>query len=134
MPTCFAFRSRLEYAFVVWCPYLQIHIDTLEKIQRCFLKNLAFKVDGLYPRQSIPHTVLLNRFGFEDLNSRRINFSLNFFRKLLQSQIDCPNLLSKICFTIPRLSSRTYCCEKHSPIYEMWIKCNQEKNDFDLLL
>ena len=135
-------RSKLEYASVVWSPFSRIHIDTLEKIQRRFLKYLAFRADGVYPPRGSSHITLLNQFGFRDLHCRRTIASLNFLKKLVHFHIDCPDLLSRLYLLVPRLSSRSHDCfylptprlnvVKHSPIYEMCTLYNSEQNAFDI--
>ena len=137
-------RSVLEYASVVWTPFSQIHINSLEKIQRRFLKFLVFKIDGVYPARGSSHSTLLARFGFDDLQTRRIRASLNFLHKLIHFQIDCPHLLSKLSFSVPRPSSRYHYSfylptpridiEKHSPIFEMCTLYNQHQNTFDVFM
>lgn len=86
-------RSKLEYAAIIWRPYYKTHIDTIERIQRRFLKFLFFKTNGVYPMIGYPHQTLLDLFqcvSFED----RINVaSLKFFYKIAHNFIDCPDIL-----------------------------------------
>ncbi|XP_044745912.1 uncharacterized protein LOC123307602 [Coccinella septempunctata] len=56
-------RSKLEYGCVVWNPGYKIHIESLEKIQRRFLKYVSFKIDGVYPCRGIQDGYLLSRFN-----------------------------------------------------------------------
>ena len=135
-------RSKLEYASVVWSPFQKTYIDSLEKIQRRFLKYLMFRADGNYPPRGFPHVSLLQIFHIDDLNTRRVKAALNFLKKLIAFDIDCSYLLSKICFYVPRLSSRNRFyfylptprinIVKHSPIYEMCSLYNQNLYDLEL--
>jgi hypothetical protein len=42
-------RSRLEYASLVWSPIYDVHSSLLERVQRRFLKNVVFMLNGAYP-------------------------------------------------------------------------------------
>lgn len=102
-------RSKLEYGSLVWYPHYDIHKNTLESVQRRFLKYIAFKSDGIYPVRGYNHTVLLLRFNISSLEHRRIVSSLVFLYKLLHNLIDSPALLSKICIHVPRVNTRLDC-------------------------
>ena len=139
----FAFvRSKLEYGNVVWAPLANVHIDIFEKIQRRFLKFLVFRLDGVYPPRGYPQNLLLERFGLQDLQSRRIKASLNFLKKLINSNIDCPPLLGQINFHSPLLTLRhpnlfylptpRLNVLKYSPISEMCNNYHQFCDTFEL--
>ena len=142
-------RSKLEYASVVWAPGYNIHIDNLERIQRTFLKDLSLKCDGVYPPQGFSHEHLLNRFNYISLKDRRDHHSLIVLYKILNNLIDCPDLLCKFNFNVPRLTSRQtfvfYLSTprtniiKLSPVFSMCDKYNRcclelECDFFDLSL
>lgn len=99
-------RSKLEYGSLIWYPYYNCHIESVERVQRRFLKYLAFKKDGEYPVRGIEYNCLLERFDFVSLDLRRKCASLSFLYKLLHHKIDCPELLAQINFYTPRLQSR----------------------------
>ena len=99
-------RSKLEYGSLIWYPYYDIYKNSLERVQRRFLKFLAFKLDGTYPERGCNHANLLSRFNLLSLEHRRITASLIFLFKLLHNLIDSPALLSQVLFHIPRLNSR----------------------------
>ncbi|CAH1383593.1 unnamed protein product, partial [Tenebrio molitor] len=42
-------RSRLEYGSIIWSPYYVTYTNSIESVQRKFLKYLCFKEDGIYP-------------------------------------------------------------------------------------
>lgn len=100
-------RSKLEYASIVWSPYYTTHIDNLERVERRFLKYLAYKEDGVYPRQGFPQHELLSRFGMKSLEDRRIISGLLFLRKLINGEIDSSTILSMLNFRVPRTASRS---------------------------
>jgi hypothetical protein len=103
----FAFvPSRLEYGCIIWSSNCQTHIQNLEKVQRRFLKFLAHRIDGTYPERGRSQSELLERFECQDLKTRRVKASMSFLRNLIHYRIDCSNLLSKLYFLVPRLTSR----------------------------
>lgn len=128
-------RSKLEYAALVWYPGYQIHINNLENVQRRFLKLLAFKSDGIYPAIGFPQHDLLNRFSVASLKDRRFYISQIFLFNIIHNNIDCPEILHKLNFSIPRQNSRTMLdfylptprtnVLKSSPLYTM---CNNHNS------
>lgn len=131
-------RAVLEYASLVWSPIYKVHIDKLESIQRRFLKFLCYKVDKHYPPQGICHQQLLQKFSFTSLESRRKFNKLYFLFKLLSGNIDCIELLSKLNFHVPRISSRKkntfYIDQARTNTYKMSpiFKICSEANKFDI--
>lgn len=99
-------RSRLEYASVVWSPCYAVHVQELETVLRKFLKFLSFRVDGVYPAVGYPQELLLQRFGLDSLERRRQHASILFLFKLVNSMIDCADLLRQLDFAVPRLAAR----------------------------
>ncbi|XP_063915741.1 uncharacterized protein LOC135131821 [Zophobas morio] len=71
-------RSCLEYASVIWSPVYNIHISSLERIQRRFLKTVSYIVDGVYPLRGYPQDLLLGRFKIPSLLNRRREHSSKF--------------------------------------------------------
>lgn len=128
-------RSKLEYASLIWYPYYMNQKLALENVQRKFLKFLAFKVDAIYPERGIEQDTLLTRFEMNSLELRRKCNSISFLYNLLHNNIDCPELLSQLCFNIPIYNSRqnyTFYCPHarsnlllKSPIYTMCSNFNQ---------
>lgn len=99
-------RSRLEYASLVWNPIYNVHITSLEKIQRRFLKSAVYTLDGEYPPRGIAQEALLSRFQLTHLESRRCMQSIIFLYKLINNKLDCTSLLNLITYRVPRVSSR----------------------------
>ena len=138
---CAFVRSKLEYASIVWAPSAQFYIQSIEKIQRRFLKFLAFKIDANYPPRGLPQSDLLIRFGYNDLKTRRIRASLYSLEKLIHCGIDCPQLLEQLHFWVPRPSSRLQQLfylptpridiQKYSPLHEMCSNYNCHQNMLD---
>ena len=103
---CALVRSKLEYASVIWYPYFENQRKAIESVQRRFLKYLSFRLSGVYPVRGTEHGLLLERHGFKSLQNRRDVHSAVFMRKLVCGFIDCPALLERVNFHVPRPSSR----------------------------
>ena len=99
-------KSKLSYATLAWSPSYNYAIDRLEAVQRRFLKYLSFRLDGVYPQRGVNQLDLLNRFNFLPLKNARTCASLLFLYKLCNNCIDCPELLVKLNFLVPRVSTR----------------------------
>lgn len=135
-------RSKLEYASLIWNPSYLTYIDSLEVVQRRFLKYLSFKEDGLYPPIGIPQSLLLDRFSSSSLQDRRIRQSLIFLYKILNNKIDCPQILEQIRFHVPRIEARNnitlYLAKsrtnllKYSPLHFMCDNYNSLQDRVDI--
>ena len=102
---CSLVRSKLEYCSTVWSTYDKIHIESLEAVQRKFLKFLHFKECGEYPARGVSQTGLLSQFGLQSLYFRRRIQDMMFLRGLVCGKTDCRFLLEKLDFYVPRLNS-----------------------------
>jgi hypothetical protein len=106
-------RSGLEYASTVWAPYYLYAKAGLERVQRRFLKQLLYKVEGHYPPRGSDQIGLLRQFCLVSLQCRRNVADVKFLCKLIVGEVDCPELLEKISFRVPRHNSRenliSYC-------------------------
>lgn len=100
-------RSLLEYAALVWYPFYIYQNLWLEKIQKKFLKYLSFRIDKVYPARGADYESLLIRHDFKSLHQRRELQSAVFIWKLVNSRIDCQDLLGKVCFSVPQRHSRS---------------------------
>ncbi|KAH0819129.1 hypothetical protein GEV33_003662 [Tenebrio molitor] len=58
-------RYRLEYASLVWSPIYDVHSSLLERVQRRFLKNVVFMLNGEYPPRGCPQGLLLGEFSWK---------------------------------------------------------------------
>lgn len=135
-------KSKLEYASPVWSPFYRIHIDRLESVQRRFLKYLTYRIDGVYPPIGTPHDLLLSRHGFPSLEVGRKCRSVITLHKIIKNDIQCPDLLHKLNFNVPRLASR--CTDlfylstprtnilKNSPLYNACYAYNNISQHVDI--
>ena len=99
--------SKLEYGCVVWYPIYTCHQLAIEKLQRRFLKGLSYRLDGVYPDRGCNYEDLLCRHSVPSLMNRRDVISATFLTKLVRSVIECPFLLSRVDFRVPRSASRS---------------------------
>jgi ribonuclease P/MRP protein subunit RPP40 len=83
----------LEYACLVWNPFYQCHVTSIEAVQRKFLIYLHFKVFGVFPVVGTHNHILREQFNFLSLANRRKIITLLFLHKLIHYRIDCADLL-----------------------------------------
>jgi hypothetical protein len=76
---------------IIWFPYQAVHIATIERVQRRFLKYVWFRVKGVYPRIGFPQSELLAEFAVVGMADR-----CNFMFKLIYFNINCRKILSWI--------------------------------------
>lgn len=100
-------RSKLEYGSLIWYTIYNTYIQNIESVQRKFVKYIFLKDTGAYPERGTDQSLLLRRFSMISLSCRRFYLSLIFLYNLINYMIDCPELLEKINFRIPRTVSRT---------------------------
>lgn len=98
-------RPHLEYVPVVWYPYTNQQISQIEAVQKKFLRHLFYRSIG-YHASSIPYGQLLEMFGMRSLAERRKVALLKFFYNILGGRVDCPELLSRVRFSVPAFNSR----------------------------
>ena len=87
-------RSILDYCSVIWSPYTQNNIGKLERVQKKFVKKLCFQKRVNY--ESTRYETICADFALSILQTRRKVFDLMFFYKILNTMINCPQLLSAI--------------------------------------
>lgn len=136
-------RSKLEYASIIWSPEYDIHKQSVEKVQRNFVKYLWYRNDGTFPVQGFPQKTLLDRFSMNYLATRRKYYSIVFLYKILHNIADCPELLSLLNFYAPAFQTRCntlfYLSTPRSnilvfsPIYMMIKNYQSVEDKFDLL-
>jgi hypothetical protein len=99
---CSLIRSLVEYGSIIWNPYQTGHITKIEKIQKRFLIMMRYKLKKI----DTPTKTLANELNLQSLENRRFNNDIIFLYKLLNNLIDCPELLAKIPFYIPKHTLR----------------------------
>jgi hypothetical protein len=120
-------RFRLEYASLVWPPIYDVHSSLLERVQRRFLKNAVFTLNGAYPPRGCPQSLLLGEVDLQSLLDRRMEHSVIFLFKLLRGLQECPLVLERISLRVSRSGSRArsvfYIGQRHTDI---WLKSPRE--------
>ena len=119
-----------------------MQIDLLEGVQRRYLKYMHFKETGCYPAIGYPNVCLLNEFNLNLLEERRRYFDAVFVMNTLNNRIDCPGILERINFRIPRVGSRkndTFyvmtsmkCVKFNAPIPRMCRTINNLSHSIDI--
>ncbi|KAH0818266.1 hypothetical protein GEV33_004525 [Tenebrio molitor] len=113
-------RSRFEYASLVWSPIYDVHSSLLERVQRRFLKNVVFMLNGAYPPRGCPQGLLLGEVGLQSLLDRRMEHSVIFLFKLFRGLQECPYVLERISLRVSRSGSRVrsvfYIGQRHTDI------------------
>ncbi|RLU15201.1 hypothetical protein DMN91_012195, partial [Ooceraea biroi] len=100
---CSLVRPLLEYASIVWAPYLVYQCDMIERIQHRFLRRVSFRL--LRPMNFFDHDYdyLHRELGLLSLRDRRTQADLVFVRNIISGRIDCPDLLECIGLHVPEL-------------------------------
>lgn len=97
-------RSFLEYGSVVWSPQYSVHGLRIERIQKRFLRHLAFASGKL--RMLPSYTDKLQNFNVCTLKARRQLLDMTFLFKVFNNHIDCPELLNLFKLRVPRKPPR----------------------------
>lgn len=126
---CALVRPILEYGSVVWSPIYCVHSYSLERVQRRFLKFMSFKLDGVYPPRGMDNQLLLDRFEWFSLETRRQMFSVLFLYDLIHHNLVCdtldnylvlrepvPSIRHRFLFRFPQPNTNVMVA---SPLYQM---------------
>ena len=92
-------RSRLEYCSQVWAPTAQIYVNTIERVQRKFIKKLCFLKNINYDTND--YLLNCDYFRIQPLSARRNVADIVFFNKILTQKINCSTLVSEILLYAP---------------------------------
>lgn len=86
---CAFVKSSLEFGMVLWYFNQMCLTNKLEKVQRSFLHFHAYKT------KMLNHNIdeVANVAGFKSLKTRRLVLYTNFVFKILNGDMDCPELL-----------------------------------------
>lgn len=119
---CTFVRSSLEYASAIWNPVYNKYIERIESIQRRFIKYLCFHQK--IPYHSDNYHSLCRKFYLLPLSTRREITDCIQLLKILNNDIDSPDLLSKIYLNVP---SKT---RFNPPIRVPFSSTNYRQNSF----
>ena len=99
-------RSILEYASIVWSPYYDCYIESLESVQRKFLKFLFWKKHKRYPPRGYSQIELCSEFNVPSLELRRKFSDVKFLNKLLNKVINVDRFYINITFASNVVNTR----------------------------
>lgn len=130
-------RSILDYGSIIWSPYYDTHINTIEKVQRRFTRVLFRKFH--YPTE--PYMCRLVRLQLMSLENRRLFFdelSLykiynGIYRTSLRNSINLRNRVyatrSDLTFHIPFVNNNV---QYYSPILRIQRQHNETFNNISM--
>lgn len=93
---CAFVRSVLEYGSVVWNPNYAVYQDAIERVQKKFLRVIAFK-NG-YQKDEYTYNDILLKLNMQTLQTRRMVSDICFLHKIINFKINCSELLQLINF------------------------------------
>lgn len=91
-------RPCLEFATIIWNPYYAKYIDSIETVQRKFLRALHYRCYHSHGS----HDMLLNNYKLLTLESRRLLLGTMFLHRIVHNKYDCSELINKLCYIVPR--------------------------------
>jgi len=102
----------LEFSYIVWSPYQGFLKTALQRVQNKFLRAVGVRLGYTY--REVPLSTISGILGILPLEDRRELQDMLFIHKLINAQIDCPDLLGQIDFRTTRLTrSRELFMRKH---------------------
>lgn len=110
-------RSILEYNSPIWSPYQLGLVTELERVQNRFLRLIGVRMGFRYTEVPINEVSFL--LGLPSLSDRRSLMDSVFLFKIVNGLLDCPALLEKLEFHIPRQSrhQQIFVRSHHSTAY-----------------
>jgi hypothetical protein len=137
-------RPILEYCSVLWNPSQTGLVEMIERVQRRFLRLIAYKRNINFNINQIELTSISSiqtSLKLDSLVNRRRYFDICFVSKLVNGLISCPELLQSLYFHVPQYNPR-YCPTfvipfhrtsygSNNPIDRIARECNGLKN-FDI--
>lgn len=95
-------RCQLEYATVIWNPVFNKYKESIEIVQRKFLRSLNYKC--FHSKSSYQSSLV--KFSIPTLNSRRLLLDQKLLYNVCHNTFDCNQLINQIYFRIPSGSQR----------------------------
>ena len=97
-------RPILENCSVVWNPQCVTYLDKINRVQKRFLRYIAFKMR--IPTTNLDYCLLEKKLNLQNINKRLTNNDIVFCYKIIHNLVDCPGLLDKIQFHVPSRTLR----------------------------
>ncbi|XP_046662786.1 uncharacterized protein LOC124355668 [Homalodisca vitripennis] len=105
-------RPTVEYGSTVWATHQIGHCDHLNKVKRRFLRLVGVRSGIRYPDVDIQ--VIASQHQILSLSSRRVALDFIFLFKIVNSLVDCPELLRHIDLHVPAATRLLQPFSKHS--------------------
>ena len=102
-------RSKLEYASSVWHGRTVAQIESIEKVQKRFLRYIYYRKHGVYPhydRHPVRTRDMQQEFNILSLQHRRDLADAILLYRLCNNLVESPSLLSSLNFHIPGRRTR----------------------------
>lgn len=103
-------RSKLEGNALIWNPHDKVYIESVEKLQRKFLRWLYFKRYGYYVGYPFlyPSLFVNGMLGYDTLELRRAVSLITFVWRIISGRRSLPSVLERMSFKVPNnyLSAR----------------------------
>lgn len=99
-------RLHLDFLSVIYSPYYNCHKLRLERIQNRFLRFAARQLDIPYNFFTHDYSELSSILKIPSVQSRVLKLDLQFFYNILNGNIDCAALLSRISLSVSYISLR----------------------------
>lgn len=99
---CSLVRPILENASIVWSPYGLVWILRIERVQKRFLRLALRNLPWRDPLNLPPYPDRCMLLALDTLQHRRKIQQALFIAKLLNGDVDCPQLLGQLSFRVPQ--------------------------------
>ena len=97
-------RSHVDYCSPVWSSDFKCVIAKIESIQKRFVKHLCFISNTPYCSDN--YVELCRNFNLPTLEGRRKITDFVLFRKIARGEVNCPYLISSVCYKVPLRRTR----------------------------
>ena len=95
-------RSQLEYAVAVWNPHYVTYSESIERVQKRYVRSLQYRFN--MPKAAYTDAIL--QLKFSTLHSRRIELEAAVLYNICHSRYDCADIVSQLQFRVPGRATR----------------------------
>lgn len=98
---CALVRSVLEYGVQIWAPYHAVHVESIERVQKRFIRYALRGLPWNDPAHLPPYEHRCALIGVQSLANRRTLLQRLFVFDVITGNIDCSSLLANVQFHAP---------------------------------
>lgn len=91
-------RPQVEYGCVIWDPYYEKYVTSIEKVQRKYLRTVRYNC-RLRP---LSYNESLKEFKMIDLQSRRLLLQAMMLHGFIHNRYNCPEIINSLFYIVPR--------------------------------